>query len=129
MLFRSRLLSGSDDGNLKLWDANTGRELLSLSGHASSVRRCAWSPDGSCLLSGSLDNTLKLWDANTGKCLWTLHDLPEHQSAVINGTGTEILHATPEAWRWVGWEERDAKGRFIRRLPAEVFGSIPGMED
>jgi len=29
----------------------------------------------------------------------------------------------------LGWEERDVMGRFIRRLPAEVFGLIPGMED
>lgn len=79
------------------------------------------------LLSGALDNTLKLWDAATGKCLWTGHLLPKHQSTVTNDT--QILHATPEAWRWLGWEERDAKGRFIRRLPAEVFGPIPGMED
>jgi WD40 repeat protein/nucleoside phosphorylase/uncharacterized protein YjbI with pentapeptide repeats len=125
----SRLLSGSEDNTLKLWDASFGRELLSFTAHASFVRCCAWSPDGSRLLSGSDDNTLKLWDAATGECLWTGHHLPEHQSAVIDGTGTQILHATPEAWRWLGWEERDAKGRFIRRLPAEVFGPIPGMED
>ena len=125
----SRLLSGSEDKTLKLWDAPTGRELLSLTGHASYVKCCAWSPDNSRLLSGSTDSTFKLWDANTGECLWTGCILPENQSAVINGAGTEILHATREAWRWLGWEERDAKGRFIRRLPAEVFGPIPGMED
>jgi WD40 repeat protein/uncharacterized protein YjbI with pentapeptide repeats len=125
----SRLLSGSNDKTLKLWDAATGRELLTLKGHAGYVTCCVWSLDGSRLLSGSDDNTLKLWDANTGQCLWTLNDLPEHQSAVISGDGAQILHATPEAWRWLGWEERDAKGRFIRRLPAEAFGPIPGMED
>ncbi|MCX6848864.1 MAG: TIR domain-containing protein, partial [Verrucomicrobia bacterium] len=125
----SRLLSGSDDHTLKLWDAASGRELLCLTGHASYVYCCAWSPDSSCLLSGSGDNTLKLWDAASGQCLWTGHNLPENQSAVISGDGSQILHTTPEAWRWLGWEERDAKGRFIRRLPAEVFGPIPGMED
>ena len=125
----SRLLSGSDDHTLKLWDASTGKEALSLTGHASSVLCCAWSPDGSRLLSGSDDNTLRLWDAATGECLWTGHHLPEQQSAVISGDGTQILHATPKAWRWLGWEERDAKGRFIRRLPAEAFGPIPGMEE
>lgn len=125
----SHVLSGSSDNTLKLWDVTSRRELLSCIGHTDYVRCCAWSPDGSHILSGSNDNTLKLWDANTGECLWTGHNLPENQSAVISGHGTQILHATPEAWRWVGWEERDARGRFIRRLPAEVFGPIPGMED
>ncbi|WP_395751191.1 PQQ-binding-like beta-propeller repeat protein [Prosthecobacter sp.] len=125
----SRLLSGSDDNTLKLWDATTGKELLCLNAHMRAVSCSAWSPDGSHLLSSSADNTLKLWDASSGQCLWTAHNLPENQSAVINGSSTEILHATPEAWRWLGWEERDAKGRFIRRLPAEAFGPIPGMED
>ena len=97
----SSLLSGSSDSMLKLWDATTGRELLSLSGHSSYVWCCAWSPDGSCLVSGSYNNTLKLWDAKTGQCLWTLHNLPENQSAVISGDGAQILHATPEAWRWL----------------------------
>ncbi len=125
----THVLSGSADKTLKIWDAATGKELFTLGGHLSSVWCCAWSPDGSRLVSGAADNTIKVWDATTGKCLRTLHSLPELQSAVISGDGTEILHATPEAWRWLGWEERDAKGRFIRRLPAEVFGPIPGMED
>jgi len=125
----SRLLSGSSDNTLTIWDANTGRELVSFQAHTCSILCCDWSPDGSRLLSGSADNTLKLWDATTGQCLWTGYNLPEHQSAVIDGKETQILHATPEAWRWLGWEERDAKGRFIRRLPAEAFGPIPGMED
>ncbi len=123
----SRLLSASWDHTLKLWDAATGKELMTLSGHGACVSYCAWSPDGSRLLSGAGDNTLKVWDAATGRCIWTGHSLPEHQSAALNDT--QILHATPEAWRWLGWEERDTKGRFIRRLPAEVFGPIPGMED
>lgn len=124
-----RILSGSWDKTLKVWDASSGRELLSLGGNCGVICCCAWSPEGKRVLSGHGDNTLKMWDVVTGHCLWTLYQLPENQSAVFSGDGTQILHATPEAWRWLGWEERDVKGRFIRRLPAEVFGPIPGMED
>ena len=47
-----RLASGGDDQTVKIWDSATGKELLSLKGHAgrSSV---AFSPDGQRLASGS----------------------------------------------------------------------------
>jgi WD40 repeat protein len=67
-----RLLSGSVDSTLRLWDAETGVCLRTLYGHANWVMACAWSPDGRRLLSGSLDSTLRLWDAETGACLRTL---------------------------------------------------------
>ena len=67
-----RLLSGSGDNTLKVWDAHSGQCLLTLQGHANSVNACAWSPDGQRLLSGSGDNTLKVWDTHSGQCLLTL---------------------------------------------------------
>ncbi|HEX8825948.1 MAG TPA: TIR domain-containing protein, partial [Archangium sp.] len=67
-----RLLSGSLDKSLKVWDASSGECLLTLSGHADSVTACAWSPDGQRLLSGSRDDSLTVWDASSGECLLTL---------------------------------------------------------
>jgi WD40 repeat protein len=41
-----RLVSGSSDKTLKVWDAQTGQESLSLKGHTGSVTSLAYSPDG-----------------------------------------------------------------------------------
>src|SRR5262249_29376782 len=41
----TRLASGSRDGTVKVWEAATGRELLSLKGHTSFVSCVAFSPD------------------------------------------------------------------------------------
>jgi hypothetical protein len=58
-----RILSGSDDNTLRLWDAATGQPIgPPLKGHANAVNAVAFSPDGRRLLSGSTDNTLRLWD-------------------------------------------------------------------
>ena len=67
-----RIISGSGDKTIKIWDANIGRCLNSLEGHSGVVTSVAYSPDGTKIISGSRDNTIKIWDANTGQCLKTL---------------------------------------------------------
>ena len=74
-----RLATGSRDDTAKVWDAETGKELLTLSGHEDSVTSVAWSPDGKRLATGSWDDTAKVWDAETGKELLTLNG---HRDAV-----------------------------------------------
>jgi hypothetical protein len=37
----------------------------------------------------------------------------------------QITHASPEAWRFVGWRWFDPEIGRLRILPAETFGSLP----
>ena len=63
-----RLVSGSDDYTLRLWDAATGKPIgLPLQGHTNWVISVAFSPDGRRIVSVSSDNTLRLWDAASGQ--------------------------------------------------------------
>ena len=66
-----RLVSGSHDRTLKLWDLDSGNCLHTFEGHADWVLACAVTPDGRRLVSGSDDRTLKLWDLDSGNCLHT----------------------------------------------------------
>ncbi|MDD7589908.1 MAG: hypothetical protein SPJ75_05155, partial [Candidatus Onthomorpha sp.] len=65
----TKIVSGSGDKTIKIWDANTGERLKTLKGHSSWVSSVAYSPDGTKIISGSADETVKIWDANTGQCL------------------------------------------------------------
>jgi len=64
----TRIVSGSLDKTLRLWDAKSGQPIgTPLQGHESSVRSVALSADGTRIVSGSDDNTLRLWDAKSGQ--------------------------------------------------------------
>ncbi len=62
------LASGSTDGNVKLWDVESGAALWSR-GQASAILRVAFAPDGGLLASGGLDATVRLWDTKLGTLL------------------------------------------------------------
>ncbi len=64
-----RLAVGAHDRNIYVWDTVTSQRLLTLEGHASSVRVVTFLGRDDLLLSSSWDGTLRLWDPRTGRQL------------------------------------------------------------
>ncbi|KAG8775246.1 hypothetical protein FRC12_001594 [Ceratobasidium sp. 428] len=63
-----RIVSGSADGKVRVWDAETGdAELEPMVGHSDGVSSVAFSPNGRWIVSGSNDKTIPLWNSETGK--------------------------------------------------------------
>ncbi|QRV80120.1 hypothetical protein RhiJN_08135 [Ceratobasidium sp. AG-Ba] len=61
-----RIVSGSADNTVRVWDAETGAQIGDpLAGHSYWVTSVAYSPDGRRIVSGSRDNTVRVWDAET----------------------------------------------------------------
>lgn len=88
------IVSGSFDRTLKVWDAETGRELRTLAGHTNEVQACAYSPDGRYIVSGSLDHTLKVWDAKTEQEIATFFAKEFTGHAVQGRAGRSIAAGT-----------------------------------
>ena len=55
------IASGSEDKSVRVWDANTARELSFMTGHTGAVRSVRFAPQGDLLASASDDGTIRLW--------------------------------------------------------------------
>jgi hypothetical protein len=62
-----RVLSGSLDRTLRLWDVATRAELRRFEGHAEGVTSVGFAPDGRRALSAGLDGTARVWEVDTGR--------------------------------------------------------------
>ena len=69
----TRIVSGSGDKSVRIWDASTGALLTMLNGHTDEVSSVAFSSDGTRIVSGSGDKSVCIWDASTGALLTTLN--------------------------------------------------------
>src|SRR6266702_1476063 len=63
-----RIVSGSDDRTIRVWDAATGEKMAGpFTGHTHCVGSVAFSPDGQRIFSGSYDQTIRVWNTTTGE--------------------------------------------------------------
>jgi len=96
----SKIVSGSWDKTIKIWDLNTGELLKTLKGHSDSVSSVAITSDDSKIVSGSIDNTIKVWDLNSGELLNTLERhystvnsmaISSDNSKIVSGSGDNTI--------------------------------------
>ncbi len=61
----TRLVSGDQDGVIRLWDTGSYKLVAELKGHGSYIHSVLFSPDGTQLVSASGDHTVRIWDTVT----------------------------------------------------------------
>ena len=55
------------EGNIRIWDANTGEPLAPPLPRQGTIACMQFSPDGAILATGSTEHTVRLWDSASGK--------------------------------------------------------------
>ncbi|KAI5083987.1 hypothetical protein GOP47_0000156 [Adiantum capillus-veneris] len=68
---RVRIVTGSDDQRVLVWDKATGKQTVELKAHNDKIScvRMLWEP---CVLTASHDGTVKMWDVRTDTCVATV---------------------------------------------------------
>ena len=129
-----QVLTASQDKTARLWDAATGRLVLTLEGHRGTVLSVAFSPDGRSALTASIDRTARLWRLPDGKLGYVLEGHSDDVTAAsFSPTGDQVLTGsqdgsarlwdartgallkavtTPTVWKW---EPGDPKYGAIHR--------------
>ncbi len=87
----ARVVTASDDGTARLWDAKTGAWIAELV-HEGRVNTAVFSPDSAHVVTASTDRTARLWGAETGT-----------EIAVLKGHENGVMTAafSPEGMRVV----------------------------
>ena len=113
-----RIVSGSADNTLRLWNAETGAPVGGpLEGHTDRVWSVAFSPDGLRIVSGSSDTTLRLWNAETGKPLGVPlegHSLPV-LSVAFSPDGRHVVSGSADKTVRLWMPDRQATRNAPRR--------------
>ena len=137
------LATGGWDRTIKLRDAATGEEKLTIFAHDGFVLDLAFSPDGGALASTSEDRSVRLWEVPSGRPLGVLHGHTDFVQAVAFAPdGRELasggLEGTMKVWDrrsslpvvfgghtgWVGrlWYRRDGRRVVTAPMAHQVAG-------
>jgi WD40 repeat protein/serine/threonine protein kinase len=82
------------DGQIKLWDMHTGKEVRTFHGHTSGIWRAIFSPEGQRMASAGWDETVKLWDIQSGEEVLTLRGhRGEVRGLSFSHDGTRLVSA------------------------------------
>ena len=91
----NRIVSGSEDNTIRIWDTSLGNELRRFGpeSHWFGVQSVAFSPDGEWIVSVIGNDGIRIWDANSGESFRLCVNEYTPMSASFSPDGRRIVSA------------------------------------
>ena len=87
-----RIVSGSWDKTIRVWDVTTGETLRILQGHEGALTGgITFTADGKRIFSGAVDKTARMWDAETGDQLKVFDAKCEVHCIALSPDGLQLV--------------------------------------
>ena len=118
----TRLISGSRDGTIRIWDLVGSEPCRILTGHTEGISALVLEPASGRLVSASWDMTLRVWDLDTGETVQTLRGHNECVLAVdiMPSTG-HIVSSGPDGTIRIWDLQSGAEVRKMSNFSKSVF--------
>ncbi len=122
-----RIVAGTNDGTVRVWDTATAKELLGCQGHATDILSVATDPHGRYVVTGSLDRTAGLWDLGGDRAEpLRLRGDTVSMRPMVSPDGQRIVCA--RAQHMSVWDA--ASGRMLRQIgPADDLRAVVASPD
>jgi uncharacterized protein (TIGR02996 family) len=88
------LVTGSEDGSVRVWDVETGENVATSDAHGSAVNSLAFTADGKQLLTSSDDQTVKLWNIPSLDVVRTFEGHSDYVSEVAPAGATRAVSSS-----------------------------------
>ena len=118
------MVTASRDRTAKLWDAETGREILTLTSPSGDVSSAAFSPDLKRVVIGSANGTAEVWDAESSQPVVTLRGhLHSVNSVAFSLDGKRVVTGSADrtAKVWDAEKPREAEIVILRGHSEDVL--------
>ena len=110
----SRLISGSNDMTVRIWDIQTGVAIQILTVPNSRVRCLCMSDDGMKIICGAEDHTIRTWDLETGCPIRILRGHADWVTSVCGIPGSDKIVSCSSDFNVILWDVYSSPNLFNR---------------